>query len=216
MSSSPNERQDFREYPETGQVVDYGSDTSVPGDAKTTSDTYMPEVQPSTTLSPFDERDDTNAPLAPYSTPDSDDAIITSPIDEHQEFDVQREESVRCNAQMFTTIASQRDYVITPHSVDEHLSQTTGQILAAWGIGPEATSPEEETSGQALRERYMDPYVTKKGPYKARLEMQAHGAPVPPIKVYPFSCLQAKQRTKKTKTSFDRCTALVTLAVCAL
>ena len=74
-----------------GEVVDYGSDTSVPGDARAMSDTPMPEVQPPTTVSPFSERDDANAPLAPHSTPGSDDAIITNPPDEQQQLTVQRE-----------------------------------------------------------------------------------------------------------------------------
>ena len=68
--------------------MDYGSDTSVPGDTRTMSDTPMPEVQTPTTLSPFAERDDANAPLAPHSTPGSDDAIITNPLDEQQELAV--------------------------------------------------------------------------------------------------------------------------------
>ena len=64
------------------EAVDYGSNTSVPGDARKISDTPMPEVQPPTTLSPFSERDDANAPLAPHSTPGLDDAITTNPLDE--------------------------------------------------------------------------------------------------------------------------------------
>ena len=68
--------------------MDYGSNTSVQGDARTMSGTPMPEVQPPTTLSPFSERDDVNTPLAPYSTLGSDDAIITNPLDEQQELAV--------------------------------------------------------------------------------------------------------------------------------
>ena len=91
-----------------GEVVDYGSDTSVPGDASTISGTPMPEVQSPTTLSPFAERDDANAPLAPHSTPGSDDAIITNLLDEQQKLVIQREESARRHAQMVTTGAWRR------------------------------------------------------------------------------------------------------------
>ena len=77
------------------EAVDYGSNTSVPGDARKMSDTPMSEVHPPTTLSPFAERNDANAPLAPHSTLGSDDAIITNPLDEQQELAVQREESSR-------------------------------------------------------------------------------------------------------------------------
>ena len=66
------------------ESVDYGSDTSVSGDARTMSDAPMSEVHPPTTLSPFAERDD---------------AIITNPLDEQQELAVQRDESARRHAQ---------------------------------------------------------------------------------------------------------------------
>ena len=64
------------------EAVDYGSDTSVPGDARTMFDTPMSEVHPLTTLSPFSERNDANTPLAPHSALGSDDAVITNPLDE--------------------------------------------------------------------------------------------------------------------------------------
>uniref|UniRef100_M4B6B3 Uncharacterized protein n=1 Tax=Hyaloperonospora arabidopsidis (strain Emoy2) TaxID=559515 RepID=M4B6B3_HYAAE len=105
------------------ESVDYGSDTSLAGDARTMSDTPMSEV------------------------------IVTNPLDEQQELAVQREESARRHAQIVTTLRNQRDYVFTPPSVEERLRQTTGQSLAKWTIGPVAASAEEGASGQALRER---------------------------------------------------------------
>uniref|UniRef100_M4B4F1 Uncharacterized protein n=1 Tax=Hyaloperonospora arabidopsidis (strain Emoy2) TaxID=559515 RepID=M4B4F1_HYAAE len=107
--------------------VDYGSDTSVWGDARTMSDTPMSEVHPPTTLSPFAERDD---------------AIITNPLDEQQNLAVQRDESVRRHAQMVTILKNQRDYVFNPLSVGERLRQTTGQTLETWTIGE--TEDEED------------------------------------------------------------------------
>ena len=107
------------------EAVDYGSDTSVSGDARTTSDAPMSEVHPPTTLSPFAERGD---------------AIINNPLDEQQQLTVQREESARRHAQMVTTLKNQRDYVFTPLSEDERLRQTTGQTLATWTIGFGANS----------------------------------------------------------------------------
>ena len=56
--------------------MDYGSDTSVSGDARTVSDTPMSEVYPPTTLSSFAKRDD---------------AIITNPLDEQQKLAGQQE-----------------------------------------------------------------------------------------------------------------------------
>uniref|UniRef100_M4B5S0 Uncharacterized protein n=1 Tax=Hyaloperonospora arabidopsidis (strain Emoy2) TaxID=559515 RepID=M4B5S0_HYAAE len=86
--------------------MDYGSDTSVSGDARTMSDTPMSEVHPPTTLSPFAEHND---------------AIITNPLDEQQALAVHREESARSHAQMVTTLTNQRDYVLTPPSMKERL-----------------------------------------------------------------------------------------------
>ena len=76
--------------------------------------------------------------------------------------------------------------MFTPLSVKERLRQTTGQTLVTWTIGPGATFPEEVASGQALRERYLELSLTTRSQYKARLEMQECGAPVPPIKGVPI------------------------------
>ena len=118
---------------------------------------------------------------------------------------------------MVTTLRNQRDYVFTPPSVEEHLRQTIGQSLATWTIGPVAASAEEGASGQALCERYLEPSLTTQSQYKARLEMQARGAPVPPMKGIPILLFsQVKPRTKETTNLFAGCTALVASAVCTL
>uniref|UniRef100_A0AAV1VAN4 Uncharacterized protein n=1 Tax=Peronospora matthiolae TaxID=2874970 RepID=A0AAV1VAN4_9STRA len=75
------------------EAVDYISDSSIPGDERTTSDAPMPEVQPPTALSPFFERDDMNAPLALHSTPGLDDAIITNPLDERRQLTFNEKEA---------------------------------------------------------------------------------------------------------------------------
>ena len=61
------------------ESVDYGSDTSLAGDARTVSDTSMSEVHPPTPLSSF---------------ADPDEVIVTNPLDEQQELAVQREETI--------------------------------------------------------------------------------------------------------------------------
>ena len=68
-----------------------------------------------------------------------------------------------------TTLKNHCDYVSTPLSVEERLRQTTGQTLATWTIGPVAAFPEEGASGQALRERYLEPYLTTQSQYKHAL-----------------------------------------------
>uniref|UniRef100_M4BQ35 Uncharacterized protein n=1 Tax=Hyaloperonospora arabidopsidis (strain Emoy2) TaxID=559515 RepID=M4BQ35_HYAAE len=112
---------------------------------------------------------------------------------------------------MVTTLKNQRDYVFTPLSVEERLRQTTGQTLATWTVGPVAASPEEGESGQTLRDRYLEPYLTTQRQYKVRLKMQARGAPVPPIKGVPILLFAGK-----TTTSFAGCTALVVSSMYAL
>ena len=87
------------------------------------------------------------------------------------------------------TLRNQRDYVFTPSSLEERLRQTTGQSLASWTIGNVAASAEEGASGQVLRERYLEPSLTTRRQYKARFELQARGAPVPPIKGVPILLL---------------------------
>ena len=84
----------------------------------------------------------------------------SSPTRPQWELAVQRDESARRHAQMVTTIKNQRDYVFTTLSVEERLRQTTGQTFATWTIGPVAASLEEGASGQALREKYLKPYLT--------------------------------------------------------
>uniref|UniRef100_A0AAV1T1J2 Uncharacterized protein n=1 Tax=Peronospora matthiolae TaxID=2874970 RepID=A0AAV1T1J2_9STRA len=87
---------------------------------------------------------------------------------------------------MAATIERQHDYVFTPPSVEERLRQAAGQTLATWVIVHGPKTPEEVVSCQALRERYLMPHLTTQSQYKARLDMQARGTPVPPIKGIPI------------------------------
>uniref|UniRef100_A0AAV1VGJ8 Uncharacterized protein n=1 Tax=Peronospora matthiolae TaxID=2874970 RepID=A0AAV1VGJ8_9STRA len=93
---------------------------------------------------------------------------------------------------MAATLERQRDYVFTPPSVEERLRQAAGQKLATWVTGHEPKTPEEVVSCQVLRERYLEPHLTTQSQYKARLDMQARGAPVPPIKGIPILLLAGK------------------------
>uniref|UniRef100_A0AAV1TRV3 Uncharacterized protein n=1 Tax=Peronospora matthiolae TaxID=2874970 RepID=A0AAV1TRV3_9STRA len=86
---------------------------------------------------------------------------------------------------MVATLERHRDHVYTPPSVEERLRQAANQTLATWVIGHGPKTPEEVVNCQALRERYLEPHLTTQSQYKARLAMQARGAPVPPIKGIP-------------------------------
>uniref|UniRef100_A0AAV1TRQ9 Uncharacterized protein n=2 Tax=Peronospora matthiolae TaxID=2874970 RepID=A0AAV1TRQ9_9STRA len=90
---------------------------------------------------------------------------------------------------MAATLERQRDYVFTSPSVEERLRQAAGQTLATWVIGHGPKTPEEVVSFQALRERYLKPHLTTQSQYKAHLDMQARGAPIPPIKGIPILLL---------------------------
>uniref|UniRef100_A0AAV1VJH8 Uncharacterized protein n=1 Tax=Peronospora matthiolae TaxID=2874970 RepID=A0AAV1VJH8_9STRA len=81
--------------------------------------------------------------------------------------------------------------------VEERLRQAAGQALATWVIGHGPKTPEEVVSCQALRERYLEPHLTTQSQYKARLDMQARGAPVPPIKGIPILLLAGKTVRKE-------------------
>uniref|UniRef100_A0AAV1UB35 Uncharacterized protein n=1 Tax=Peronospora matthiolae TaxID=2874970 RepID=A0AAV1UB35_9STRA len=94
---------------------------------------------------------------------------------------------------MAATLERQRDYVFIPPSVEERLRQAAGQTLATWVLGHGPKTPEEVVSCQALRERYLEPHLTTQSQYKARLDMQARGTPVPPIKGIPILLLAGKK-----------------------
>uniref|UniRef100_A0AAV1U598 Uncharacterized protein n=1 Tax=Peronospora matthiolae TaxID=2874970 RepID=A0AAV1U598_9STRA len=83
---------------------------------------------------------------------------------------------------MVATLDHRRDHIFIRPGVEEHLRQAAGQTLATWVIGHGPKSPEEVAICQALLERYPEPHLTTQGQYKARLDIQARGAPVSPIK----------------------------------
>uniref|UniRef100_A0AAV1UXX0 Uncharacterized protein n=1 Tax=Peronospora matthiolae TaxID=2874970 RepID=A0AAV1UXX0_9STRA len=197
MSSSPNESKALCDYLRIEEEVDYGSDTSVHGDTGTTSGSLMPEAQLSNAPNPFAERGGASAPSAQHAASGSDETIIANPLDEQQQLLVQREENAQRYAQMTATLERQRDYVFTPPSVEERLRQAAGQTLATWVIGHGPKTPEEVVSCQALRERYLEPHLTNQSQYKARLDMQARGAPVPPMKGIPILLLAGETASEE-------------------
>ena len=67
----------------------------------------------------------------------------------------------------------------------QRLRQTVGLSLATWVVGPEAKSAEEVAVREALDVRYLEPTIFTLSGYKARLQKQARGVPVPPIKGVP-------------------------------
>ena len=76
--------------------------------------------------------------------------------------------------------------MFTPPSVEELIRQTAGRSLVTWVIGAELSSPGEVASRQALREKYLQPHWTTQSQYKVRLDTQARGAPVRPIRGIPI------------------------------
>ena len=186
MASPPYESPTLSSYLGIDVEEDYGSDTDVPGEERTTSDSPVQEARPHTAPNPFAERGEANAPLAPHQTPIVGDAIITNPLDEQQQLALQHEESAQRRRQLAATLEGRRGYLFTPLGLEERISQTTGHSLATWAIGAEPSSSDEVASRQVLRERYLEPFVTTQSQYKLRLDAQARGAPVPPIKGIPI------------------------------
>ena len=82
MASPPHEPSTLFSYLNIDEEVDYGSDTNVPGEESTTSDSPVQEARPHTAPNPFVEHGEANAPLEPHQTPLVGDAIITNPLDE--------------------------------------------------------------------------------------------------------------------------------------
>ena len=76
-----------------------------------------------------------------------------------------------------------------------------GQSLATWIIGSEVSSAEEVAKREALDLRYLKPTVFTLDGYKARLEKQARGVPVPPINGVPV-VKTAEESTSDEDDSF--------------
>ena len=188
MASPSRETPSLSTYLGLDEELDYGSDTEVQEEDERTFSNLPPvrEVRSHPAPNPFVERGDTTAPLAPHQSFDADGNIITNPLDEQQQLVIQRDESARRRRQLAATLEGHRGYVFTPPSVEERIRQTTGRSLATWAIGAEPTTPDEVASRQVLREKYLEPHVMTQRQYKLRLETQARGAPVPPIKGIPI------------------------------
>ena len=90
MLSPPNESRTLISYLDFDEDVDYGSDTSVPGDDGISSHSAVSEARPLTAPNPFVERGETTAPGVQHHTTDADENIITNPLDEQHELIFQR------------------------------------------------------------------------------------------------------------------------------
>ena len=101
----------------------------------------MQDDRPRQAPNPFVERRAADALTALHTTPGMVSAIITNPLEEEQEWVLQRRESAQRRSQTISTLESHTDYVFTPLTLEERLRQTTGQALASWIIAPVATTP---------------------------------------------------------------------------
>ena len=104
--------------------------------------------------------------------------IITNPLYEQQELILQREERALRRAHTQTFIQNRSGYVFSTPDVEQRLRQTEGRSLSTWAIGPEATSPEDIAFCNVLNERYLEPFLTTQGQYKAHLKRLARGVSV--------------------------------------
>ena len=93
--------------------------------------------------------------------------------------------------------------MLTTPDVEQRLRQTEGHSLSTWAIGPKATSPEDIAFRKVLNERYLEPFLTTQGQYKAHLESSARGILVRPIKGVPI-LLFAGELTEEEDNQFIR------------
>ena len=91
MASSPHESSTLSSYLGIDVEVNYGSDTNVPGEDRTTLGSPVQEARPHSAPNSFAERGGANASLAPHQTSIVGDAIITNPLDEQQQLVIQHE-----------------------------------------------------------------------------------------------------------------------------
>ena len=203
MASPPHESPTLSSYLGINVEEDYGSDTDVRGEERTMSNSPVQEASPHTAPNPFAERSETTALETQHHATDAGEHIITNPLDEQQELVIQQEESAQRRMQLAADLEGRRGYQFTPLDVEERIRQTTGRSLATWAIGAEPTSSDEVASRQALRERYLQPHVTTLSQYKLRLDTQARGAPVPPMKGIPI-LLFAGESPEEEDSTFVR------------
>ena len=117
MASPPHESRTLSSYLDFDEDVDYGSDTSVPGDDGISSHSAVSKARPLTAPNPFAERGETTAPGAQHHTTDSDENIITNPLDEHQRIILQREEKARRRTHTQTVNQNRSGYVFSTPDV---------------------------------------------------------------------------------------------------
>ena len=165
--------------------MDYGSDTQLPeekGDSPVS--TPVCELPRREAPNPFPERGDVDALTALCTTPNLGSTIVSNPLDEEQERVVRHHQDTLRRAHQRSKAQLHSEYIFTPPTVEQRL-RAVGQSLATWIIGSEVSSAEEVDKRKALDLRYLEPTVFTLDGYKARLEKQARGVPVPPIKGVP-------------------------------
>ena len=114
MASPPYESPTLSSYFGIDVEEDYGSDTDVPGEERTKSDSPVQKERPHTAPNPFAEHGEANVPLPLHQTPLVGDAIITNPIDEQQQLELHHEESAQRRMQLAATLEGRRGYLFTP------------------------------------------------------------------------------------------------------
>ena len=163
MTPPGNESLTLHDLLEGGQdeLMDYESDTEFYG-----YDFIIPSTPTCTddsrhTPNPFPERGVADTLAALRMTPDLESKLVSNPLDEQQLRLAQEDESPQRRSRSMTTFQSHNDYVFTPPTVEERISQTVVQELAGWTMGPEATTPQDVVTRQSLRERYLEPHLPR-------------------------------------------------------
>ena len=176
------------------EEVDYESDSQFVGPNGSPLTTITGEDDESRAPSSVTEHGAADTLTALRNSPDvtSKAEIITNPLDEQQQQQVDPEDRIKQRSETLAHLAEQRDYVFHAPSDEERLRGVTGRSLSGWFPGPEATTPSEVAERTALRARLLQPTFMSVNRYRTRLERQARGAPVAAINGVPILIAQGE------------------------
>ena len=102
---------------------------------------------------PFPERSTAQTLTALRVSTTLDEPIITDKLDEQEQRYIEENERARRLSQTLAIAEAHSDYRFKPLSVDELLRKFTGQPLATWPTGREATTSDDIAERDSLRER---------------------------------------------------------------
>ena len=81
--------------------------------------------------------------------------------------------------------------------MEERIAQSAYHTLFSWTILPKAKTSDEVATREALRERYLKPFIMTQSQYRTMLIQQARGILAPASNLYRFSCPRSAARRRE-------------------